>query len=84
MDGTCIRRPAFTRRTRTVPVIPDVAGPSRSDEQRCIGVGLVEGDAVNEVIPRRVVHRRRIAGVVGRGSGIATAVRLTRTKPWSR
>src|SRR5215471_19057252 len=26
MEGTCIRRPAFTRRAKTVPVIPVVAG----------------------------------------------------------
>src|SRR5579871_4868887 len=26
MEGTCIRRPAFTRRTRTLPAIPVVTG----------------------------------------------------------
>src|SRR5215469_6900825 len=26
MEGTCIRRPAFTRRAKTVPVIPEVTG----------------------------------------------------------
>src|SRR5215469_12249112 len=26
MEGTCIRRPAFARRAKTVPVIPEVTG----------------------------------------------------------
>ena len=81
IEGTCIRRPALTMRTRTVPVIPEVAVPGRSHELRCIDVALIEGDAIDEVIPRRIVHRRRIAGVVGRRRGIAAAARLTGPDP---
>ena len=39
IEGTCMRRPAFTMRTRTVPVIPVVTGAG--------GVPLTPAEAAN-------------------------------------
>src|SRR5215472_6021525 len=41
------------------------AGAGCCCEQRSGRIGLVERDAVDQVVKRRVVHRRRIAGVIG-------------------
>ena len=40
IEGTCMRSPAFTRRTRMLPVIPVVAVPTMALNTECVGVVL--------------------------------------------
>jgi len=55
--GTCIRKPAFTMRTKTVAVTPVSGRP----EQRGCRISLAERDSVDRVIHRREVHSGGIA-----------------------
>ena len=71
-----MRKPAFTRRTRTVPVTARSRAKSRNSETK--RVGLVERHAIDRVVERRVVHRGWIALMVGRRSRVAATAWLSR------
>ena len=40
MEGTCIRRPAFTKRTKTVPVLVEALVPLALRHQRNAEIGV--------------------------------------------
>src|SRR5579883_3228498 len=50
IEGTCIRSPALTRRTRTLPLYYLINGVAFDKTHA----------AVNEVVERRVIHCRRV------------------------
>ncbi len=77
IEGTCMREPAFTKRTSIESARQRPLREYASKRERA-GLLLVERNAVDQVIQRRIVHHRRITGHVSRGGRISAASRLAR------